>query len=227
MDLSLITIKKCARCKLLKDKSEFAKQARSLDGRQSWCKTCRKDYRKENRQVFIAKDRQRYRDNPEPFKEAGKKRRERLGKEKIREYNQAYAAANKEKISKIAKSWRERNSEKLKAYRKKRYQENKQKYYERNLKKWLEMPHVVLEACRRRTAMKRQAVPAWANQEKIKEAYLIAELLTKILKISYQVDHIVPLKSKFVCGLHVEHNLQVITASENAAKGNRWWPGKP
>lgn len=49
----------------------------------------------------------------------------------------------------------------------------------------------------------------------------MAERLTRETGIPHQVDHIVPLQSKIVCGLHVEHNLRVITATENARKKNK------
>jgi 5-methylcytosine-specific restriction endonuclease McrA len=45
--------------------------------------------------------------------------------------------------------------------------------------------------------------------------------LTKLTGERYVVDHIVPLISDEVCGLHVPWNLRVITQEENLRKSNK------
>ena len=64
------------------------------------------------------------------------------------------------------------------------------------------------------------ATPPWLTEEMVLEMermYLGAG--------AGHVDHIVPLKSPTVCGLHVPWNLQVLSAGANLVKNNRHWPG--
>lgn len=78
-----------------------------------------------------------------------------------------------------------------------------------------------------RDAMKLNATPAWADLQAIRAVYEEAERLTRETGIKHHVDHIVPLQSEYVCGLHCEANLQVLTESENCSKNNRYWPDMP
>lgn len=80
---------------------------------------------------------------------------------------------------------------------------------------------------RKREAAKLNAVPGWANEFYISEAYELAKLREKVCGGKWQVDHIVPLQSKLVCGLHTHDNLQVIPEATNRSKGNRTWPDMP
>ena len=76
-------------------------------------------------------------------------------------------------------------------------------------------------------ARKCNAVPIWANKQRMDDMYVLANLATKLTGVKHHVDHLVPLKSNVVCGLHNEFNLRVIPGSENSRKGNRHWPDMP
>jgi hypothetical protein len=69
----------------------------------------------------------------------------------------------------------------------------------------------------------RRASPPWLTPEhrrQIREIY-------RSRRPGEQVDHIVPLVSPIVCGLHVPWNLEAIPAGPNMSKGNRYWPDCP
>lgn len=72
----------------------------------------------------------------------------------------------------------------------------------------------------------RCATPPWADFKEIRRFYCLAERLTRTTGVAHHVDHVVPLKSELVCGLHTQHNLRVITASDNLSKGNSFDPDK-
>ena len=76
----------------------------------------------------------------------------------------------------------------------------------------------------KRRALKLNAFPLWANTEKIKQIYL--ERIEKEFRTGkkYHVDHIVPLQGRNVCGFHVEYNLQILPASVNNKKSNKFNP---
>lgn len=66
----------------------------------------------------------------------------------------------------------------------------------------------------KRRAEIQQAIPPWADLDKIKETY-------KKCPKGYHVDHIYPLNNPIMCGLHVENNLQYLTAKDNLTKSNK------
>jgi len=150
-----------------------------------------------------------------------------------------YAVAHPHKVRARWARYRDENKEKISARRAAYYQRNKQKIKDKDAlrrkesaeavariqRRWrAKNKHAINAHTARRKANQLQATPAWANQFFIDEIYDLAQRRTRVTGIEWEVDHVVPLKSPLVCGLHVEHNLRVIPAVVNQAKGNRHWP---
>lgn len=58
------------------------------------------------------------------------------------------------------------------------------------------------------------ALPAWQDRNEIGN-------FVGSCPLGHHVDHIIPLKGRNVCGLHVLENLQYLSAQENRCKGNK------
>jgi hypothetical protein len=76
-----------------------------------------------------------------------------------------------------------------------------------------------------RQARKVQASPPWLTIEHKMDIYAVyaeAKNMRDKYGVAIHVDHIVPIKGRNVCGLHVPWNLQLVTQSYNSSKGNRF-----
>lgn len=136
---------------------------------------------------------------------------------KRRIYLKSWYLKNKDKCYARTKRWRCKSPDKVKASNKSFRDRNPDKHRQRIRKWFLENPKMGSYYTMKRRAALSKATPLWAKLERIKEIY---EKCPK----GMQVDHIVPLKGKNVCGLHVHINLQYLTPSENSSKGNRFNP---
>lgn len=141
--------------------------------------------------------------------------------------------------------YREKRADYFAEYNKSdRGQEAKRKYYEANKKQVIarasarpteekraykarykeanpELYRALVSFRRRRF---RDATPPWLNSEQkkaIRALYHQAQTMTQITGERYVVDHIIPIQSDVVCGLHVPWNLRVMTQEENLKKSNK------
>jgi hypothetical protein len=74
----------------------------------------------------------------------------------------------------------------------------------------------------KRRSAKLERTPLWADPAEIKEIYRQAVALEELTGIPFHVDHIIPLQGELVSGLHIAENMQLLPATENMGKGNRF-----
>ena len=126
-----------------------------------------------------------------------------------KEKNKQWKLANKDKTAQYDKLWQQSNKDK-KAQNYKNWQINNRVKVNR------------YNSARR--ALEIHATPSWLTKEQhqqIDSFYWLAKLQEELTDTKYHVDHIVPLKGKTVCGLHVPWNLQILAAKDNLSKSNK------
>ena len=154
----------------------------------------------------------------------------------------AWNKANPEKVTATAAAWRKANPERISSNNAARYKKNSERviaasaawaktHPERKTAinaAWAKThPERGAAHTAKRKAAKLYATPKWLTRthfEHITIIYTLAAELTKNSGIQYEVDHIIPLLSKYVCGLHVPWNLQILPKSTNMRKSNKLIP---
>ena len=134
--------------------------------------------------------------------------------ERVREYWREYRAANADSLREYMREYRAANADSLREYER-----------EQNRKWKAANPEKCAAHGAARRARRLKPTPAWADLSEIEKFYNLARRLMETTGEEHHVDHIIPLQGRRVCGLHVETNLQVLTAADNLAKGNRFEVG--
>jgi 5-methylcytosine-specific restriction endonuclease McrA len=84
-------------------------------------------------------------------------------------------------------------------------------------------PGTVNANTRKRQAKKLNATPPWltsGDHDLMRFLYQEAAQMSKDFGTEFEVDHIIPLQGKVVCGLHVPWNLRVVARSQNRRKSS-------
>jgi hypothetical protein len=190
-------MKLCASCKAKKSLSEFYKRKDSPDGYRNDCKDCRK-----------ASSLKNHYENQEQRKARFKADHAKRVLENPNFYVETYAR------------YRESSLATAKQYYQDHIEERKSKQ-----RLWSKTNRGIANALGRRYKLKKaKATPLWLTPEQLYNmqcTYKVAAQLSETSSQKWHVDHIVPIRGKDVCGLHVPWNLQVLPAKMNMQKGNR------
>jgi hypothetical protein len=185
-------LKQCQKCWEVKEDSAFRVTAKTPEGFGVYCQACRK-------RLLAVRATQRWiAVHPE----------ENKAQRKIA--NATWRAAHPEASQMYDRQKRERKPELYRAIDKAKQLAKPELYRPMNAAK-----------VRRYQAAKIQRTPAWAEHEKIGDFFAQAQAAREFFGGEWHVDHMYPLQGKWVSGLHVHENLQVLPGLENRKKSAR------
>lgn len=229
-------MKACIKCGVVKGLEEFPKRkpsGRGLrrafgDGHRGECNACHRIMATERRAKTKGRIHEYYitwrNKDPDNVRAIGAKARKKRYAEKRDEVladQRARYKKNPEAYLGPSRMWRANNPDHTRV----RYAKNPEKYRAKNRARYAENPRDGINRTMRYMMRKKNAMPNWLTPEqiaKIDQYYDWRDLISQETGIEHHVDHIVPLRGKSVCGLHVPWNLQILTATENKIKNNRF-----
>lgn len=166
-------------------------------------------YHTQNKQRVRERQRSRYFENHE-VELAVRAEWRAKNSDKMKGYLSTYYEANRELVNQRTSTWKKDNPDRVKASAKLHYSKNASRYN----------AHTA-----RRRATQEASTPIWADVKSIDAIYAMCKFLNAVTgKGVFSVDHVVPIKSERVCGLHVPANLAIIPLVANKVKNNRHWP---
>lgn len=202
-------MKICSLCRVCQPISSYWKRSGTLDGLRTACKSCLKaqhqNWLSTNADIKKEADRALHQRNKN-FRNQKCREYYAANKDAHRKNRTAYTAKHSERLKEKKRLNRQNNLETVRAKNRQHYHHNKRPYVLRAI---MRAKHIV------------QATPIWADLEKIAAIYDEAARLTAETGVKHHVDHFYPLRSKTMCGLHVETNLQILTATDNLRKSNK------
>lgn len=138
------------------------------------------------------------------------------------ENERRWRTTNVDRIRKNSRQYYRTHKEYYADWRQENEQENRHKrrvYAKQYLK---DNASYFAEAAARRKASKQRQTPIWYESGAVKKMYEMAKHLNGVWGTNLQVDHIIPLTSDTVCGLHCLDNLQLLDAPLNVSKSNNY-----
>jgi hypothetical protein len=186
--------KRCRYCKQLLSVELFSNNKKEKDGLNRQCKPCQRVYYQKNRAAIIARV-QANTDKQE--KQAYDLKRRKEKSDQIKEYDRARNALP-HRIQ-ANKEWQKANPEARRI--------------------------TAAKYMQKRRASQLKATPSWfgeLDEFALQEALKLCQLREKTTNLKWELDHVVPLLGKTVCGLHCWANFQVVPMQFNRKKSNKF-----
>ncbi len=149
---------------------------------------------------------------------------EECGRHYGRETSRKQRQENPEHVKKLKREDWNRNRETYANKKKEFWAANRDRLRKLAMERHYANPLIARVNGANRRARQSNATPPWLTSDQKKEIRQLhkqaATMFDSEGRVAH-VDHIIPLRGKEVCGLHVPWNMRIVTIEENSTKGNR------